>query len=98
MLGNIKIPSPENPSEGLQLMGLQETRMLDFKNLIILSANEGILPQNTSPSSFIPYNLRVGFRLPTPENADALYAYYFIASCKGQTISKSSIPQEQKAF
>ena len=77
MLGNIKIPFSGEPLEGLQLMGLQETRMLDFKNLIILSANEGILPQNSSPSSFIPYNLRVGFRLPTPENADALYAYYF---------------------
>lgn len=77
IIANISIPFSGEPLEGVQLMGLQETRMLDFKNLIILSANEGILPKNTHPSSFIPYNLRVGFRLPTPENADALFAYYF---------------------
>lgn len=71
------IPFSGEPLEGLQLMGLMETRMLDFKNLIILSANEGILPKNSVSSSFIPYNLRVGFRLPTPEHQDALFAYYF---------------------
>lgn len=58
-------------------MGLMETRMLDFKNLIILSANEGILPKGGHASSFIPYNLRLGFGLPTPEHMDALFAYYF---------------------
>lgn len=71
------IPFSGEPLEGLQLMGLMETRMLDFKNLIVLSANEGILPKNSVTSSFIPYNLRVGFRLPTPEHQDALFAYYF---------------------
>lgn len=58
-------------------MGLLETRMLDFKNLIIFSANEGTLPKTNIPSSFIPYNLRVGFRLPTPEHREALFAYNF---------------------
>lgn len=71
------IPFSGEPLEGLQLMGLMETRMLDFKNLVILSVNEGILPKNSVISSFIPYNLRVGFRLPTPEHQDALFAYYF---------------------
>lgn len=71
------IPFSGEPLEGLQLMGLMETRMLDFKNLIILSVNEGILPKSGVTSSFIPYNLRVGFRLPTPEHQDALFAYYF---------------------
>lgn len=71
------IPFSGEPLQGMQLMGLLETRMLDFKNLIILCANEGILPKNTVPSSFIPYNLRVGFRLPTPEYRDALFAYNF---------------------
>lgn len=51
--------------------------MLDFNHLIILSANEGILPKTTLPASFIPYNLRFGFRLPTPEHQDAVFAYYF---------------------
>lgn len=77
VINNLSIPFTGEPLEGLQLMGLMETRMLDFKNLILLSANEGILPKTTLPSSFIPYNLRLGFRLPTPEHQDALFAYYF---------------------
>lgn len=77
VISNISVPFSGEPLEGLQLMGLMETRMLDFKNLILLSANEGILPKTTLPSSFIPYNLRLGFRLPTPEYQDALFAYYF---------------------
>lgn len=77
VVNNTTIPFTGEPLEGLQLMGLMETRMLDFKNLIILSANEGIIPKNSVISSFIPYNLRVGFKLPTPEHQDALFAYYF---------------------
>lgn len=77
VINNISIPFSGEPLEGLQLMGLMETRMLDFKNLIILSANEGILPKNGVIASFIPYNLRFGFKLPTPEHQDALFAYYF---------------------
>ena len=73
----VSIPFSGEPLEGMQIMGLMETRMLDFKNLIILSANEGILPKGGHASSFIPYNLRLGFRLPTPEHMDALFAYYF---------------------
>ncbi len=73
----IAVPFSGEPLEGLQLMGLMETRMLDFKKLIILSANEGILPQTSTSPSFIPYNLRFGFRLPTPEHQDILFAYYF---------------------
>lgn len=71
------IPFSGEPLEGLQIMGLQETRMLDFKHLIFFSANEGTLPHTGRISSFIPYNLRVGFRLPTQEHQDALFAYYF---------------------
>lgn len=77
VIDSTTIPFSGEPLEGLQLMGLMETRMLDFKNLIVLSANEGILPKNSVTSSFIPYNLRVGFKLPTPEHQDALFAYYF---------------------
>jgi hypothetical protein len=58
-------------------MGVLETRELDFDRVIILSMNEGSLPGTGSHQSFIPYNLRFGFRLPTPEYQDAIYAYYF---------------------
>ncbi len=77
VISNLTVPFSGEPLEGLQMMGLMETRMLDFKNLIILSANEGILPKTTLPSSFIPYHLRLGFRLPTPDHRDGLFAYYF---------------------
>ena len=77
ILQGVSIPFSGEPLEGMQIMGLMETRMLDFKNLIILSANEGILPKGGHASSFIPYNLRLGFGLPTPEHMDALFAYYF---------------------
>ncbi len=77
ILQGVSIPFSGEPLEGMQMMGLMETRMLDFKNLVILSANEGILPKGGHASSFIPYNLRLGFGLPTPEHMDALFAYYF---------------------
>ena len=77
ILQGITIPFSGEPLEGMQIMGLMETRMLDFKNLIILSANEGIIPTSGHTASFIPYNLRLGFGLPTPEHQDVLFAYYF---------------------
>ncbi|MDL2252203.1 PD-(D/E)XK nuclease family protein [Odoribacter sp. OttesenSCG-928-J03] len=77
VINSLAVPFSGEPLEELQLMGLLETRMLDFENLIILSANEGIIPKTNPVSSFIPYNLRLGFKLPTPEHQDALFAYYF---------------------
>lgn len=65
------------PLKGLQIMGLLETRAIDFKNLIVLSCNEDILPRKNIASSFIPAELRKGFGLPTYELQDALWAYYF---------------------
>ena len=65
------------PLAGLQVMGVLETRALDFENIIILSANEGTFPRSEAVSTFIPYNLRKGFGLPTIEHQDAVYAYYF---------------------
>lgn len=73
----LSIPFKGEPLAGLQVMGVLETRTLDFENLIILSANEGTLPRNEASSTFIPYNLRKGFGLPTIEHQDAVYAYYF---------------------
>ena len=58
-------------------MGILETRTLDFKNIILLSVNEGVMPKANVSGSFIPYHLRKGVGLPTMEEQNAMYAYYF---------------------
>jgi hypothetical protein len=73
----ITIPFRGEPLSGLQIMGVLETRALDFDRLIILSMNEGIFPQKKAAASFIPYNLRRGFGLPTYEHQDSVWAYHF---------------------
>jgi hypothetical protein len=77
MLKTLHIPFNGEPLAGLQLLGILETRTLDFDNVIILSMNEGILPRSSAIPSFIPQNLRLGFGLPTPDHQDSIYAYYF---------------------
>jgi hypothetical protein len=72
-----KIPFLGEPLSGLQIMGTLETRALDFENLILLSVNEGIFPAKNTANSFIPYHLRKGFDLPSPERQDAIWAYHF---------------------
>lgn len=76
-LRSITIPFSGEPLSGIQIMGILETRTIDFENLIVLSMNEGTLPKVNVSSSFIPYNLRRGFGMPTIEHQDAIYAYYF---------------------
>ena len=71
------IPFAGEPAVGLQVMGVLETRCLDFDNIIMISVNEGALPQKTNDNSFIPYILRKAFGLTTPERKTAVYAYYF---------------------
>lgn len=73
----IRIPFKGEPLSGLQIMGVLETRALDFDRLIMLSMNEGIFPQRKVANSFIPYNLRRGFGLPTYEHQDSVWAYHF---------------------
>ncbi|TYP99685.1 PD-(D/E)XK nuclease superfamily protein [Tenacibaculum adriaticum] len=65
------------PLQGLQLMGMLETRVLDFENVILTSVNEGVLPGNTQPSSFIPFDVKVQFGLPTYREKDAIFSYHF---------------------
>lgn len=65
------------PARGMQIMGFLETRNLDFKHLLVMSVNEDSLPKSGNNISFIPYNLRVAFGMPTIEHEDALYAYNF---------------------
>ncbi len=77
MAASISIPFRGEPLSGLQIMGVLETRALDFDNLIILSMNEGVFPVKKIAPSFIPYNLRRGFGMATTEHQDSIYAYYF---------------------
>ncbi len=65
------------PLEGLQIMGMLESRCLDFETVVITSVNEGILPAGKSNSSFIPYEVKREFGLPTFKEKDAVYAYHF---------------------
>ncbi len=71
------VPFNGEPLSGLQVMGILETRALDFDHLTILSMNEGIFPHTAPPNSFIPFNLRTGYGLPTINNQDSIFAYYF---------------------
>ena len=77
ILSSVSVPFRGEPLKGLQIMGPLEMRALDFRNLIILSANEGVFPRRSVSSSFIPPELRKGFGLPTYEYQDAVWAYYF---------------------
>lgn len=71
------VPFAGEPLKGLQVMGLLETRNIDFENIIILSANEGVLPGSSLYNSYIPQSLRIAFGLPVGRHQDAIYAYYF---------------------
>jgi ATP-dependent helicase/nuclease subunit B len=75
--GNASISFSGEPLTGLQVMGVLETRCLDFEHVIILSANEGILPSGRSQNSFIPNDLKSVFGLPLYSEKDAIYAYHF---------------------
>ena len=77
MADRVTIPFQGEPLSGLQIMGVLETRALDFDRLIILSMNEGVFPQHKPANTFIPYNLRRGFGLPTYEHQDSIWAYHF---------------------
>ena len=75
-IGSVSVNFSGEPVVGLQVMGLLESRNLDFENVFILSSNEGILPASISGGSYIPYSLRAGFGLPTYTNNDSMFAYY----------------------
>ena len=77
VLSTTSIPFHGEPAIGMQVMGVLETRNLDFKHIILLSVNEGQLPKSGGDASFIPYNLRKAFGMTTIEHKIAVYAYYF---------------------
>lgn len=77
LVSGISVPFTGEPLEGLQVMGVLETRGLDFENLIITSFNEGIFPSKSFSQSFIPHSLRKSFGLPVYEYQDAIMSYNF---------------------
>ena len=77
LLQNEKLSFQGEPLQGLQLMGMLETRALDFETVIITSVNEGILPAGKNDFSFIPYDIKKHFGLPTYQEKDAIFSYHF---------------------
>ncbi|HSH66069.1 MAG TPA: PD-(D/E)XK nuclease family protein [Bacteroidia bacterium] len=71
------LPFYGEPLMGLQVMGMLETRTLDFENVILLSCNEDILPSGKAVNSFIPFELKRFFGLPTYMDKDAIFSYHF---------------------
>ncbi len=71
------VPFAGEPLKGIQVMGMLETRVLDFEKLVLLSVNEGILPPKQQQNSMIPYSIRKAFGLPNYEEKDSIYAYHF---------------------
>ncbi|PSG90458.1 PD-(D/E)XK nuclease family protein [Aurantibacter aestuarii] len=77
LVSNETLDIKGEPLQGLQIMGMLESRVLDFENVIITSVNEGILPSGKSDNSFIPFDLKTEYGLPTYTDKDAVYTYHF---------------------
>ncbi len=77
LASRINIPFYGEPLRGLQVMGLLETRVIDFENVIILSVNEGILPKGKTNNSLLPFQIKKYFGIPSYNESDAIYAYHF---------------------
>ncbi|MCB0805597.1 MAG: PD-(D/E)XK nuclease family protein [Bacteroidales bacterium] len=77
LVKGIRIPFYGEPLQGAQVMGMLESRVLDFENIIMLSVNEDFIPAGKSDNSFIPFEVRRVFKLPTIRERNAVYAYHF---------------------
>ena len=77
LTSSLKVQFKGEPIEGMQIMGLLESRLLDFENIILIGFNDQKVPGNKSVNSIIPYNLRRAYNLPTHEVSDAIQAYNF---------------------
>lgn len=78
LIRSTTIPFHGEPAEGIQVMGVLETRNLDFEHVLLLSCNEGNMPKGVNDASFIPYSIRKAYELTTIDNKVAIYAYYFL--------------------
>lgn len=77
LLSNYEISLKGEPLSGIQIMGMLETRTLDFKNIILVSANEGVIPKSGVPDSFIPFDIRHAYGLPLPKDKNGVTSYHF---------------------
>ena len=77
LMQQTSIPFHGEPAEGIQVMGVLETRNIDFDHVLLLSCNEGNLPRGVNDSSFIPHSIRRAYELTTVDNKVSIYAYYF---------------------
>lgn len=77
LIATEKLSFQGEPLSGLQLMGMLETRVLDFETVIITSMNEGILPAGKNENSFIPFDVKKQYNLPTYQEKDAIFSYHF---------------------
>lgn len=77
LVAGVSVPFQGEPLKGLQIMGVLETRALDFDNVIILSMNEGVFPAKPSQNTFVPMSLRDAFGMPTQRHRDSVFAYHF---------------------
>lgn len=94
------IPYKGEPLDGLQVMGVLETRALDFDNIIIADFNDDLYPGRSHSNSFIPYTLRLGFDMPTPDRQNAIFAYNFyrmISYAKNVWLLSNSASDEQRS-
>ena len=98
-LQSVRVPFEGEPLEGLQIMGILETRNLDFKNVIILSMSESNFPgTKITDNSYIPYSLRFAYNMPTQEHHQGVYGYYFyrlIERAERVWLLYSSTPDEK---
>jgi len=99
ILRNQSVPFSGEPLSGIQIMGILETRTLDFKNIIMLSVNEGVLPSVSAGSSFIPFNLRTAFGLPDINHQESIFSYHFyrlLQRAENVTLIYNSNPEGMK--
>ncbi|MCH5312391.1 MAG: PD-(D/E)XK nuclease family protein [Prevotella sp.] len=98
LVDSTSIPFHGEPAEGVQIMGMLETRNIDFDHVLLLSCNEGSMPKGTNNTSFIPYSIRKAHELTTIDNQVATYAYYFyrlLQRAKDITIVYNSTADER---
>lgn len=77
VIGGLSVPFESEPVRGVQIMGILESRLLDFRRIIVLSLNEGTMPAQGAEQSYIPLSLKKAFGLPVKKDRDSIYAYYF---------------------
>jgi hypothetical protein len=77
LINSTTIPFHGEPAVGIQIMGILETRNLDFDHVLLLSCNEGNIPKGVNDTSFIPYSIRKAYGLTTVDHKVAIYSYYF---------------------